>query len=206
MRRIGLVAGVILIGGALMAAATAAEAQEATRVAPFEMLDGPRIGLPADASDAPMRELCPDDTEMCRRYWDYTGYFVRNASIPAREREIVILRTAWLSRGDYIWGRHDVIGKEAGLTPEEIARVTEGPDAEGWSDFDRALLQAVDDLHGSRFVSHATWDTLGERYTETQLVEVVLIVGNYTQLSMFQNSLGAQLPEGTPGLPDDGGQ
>ena len=41
-----------------------------------------------------MRELCPDDTEMCRRYRDYTGYFVRNAAIPTRERELVILRTA----------------------------------------------------------------------------------------------------------------
>ena len=48
MRRIGLAAGVILIGGAFMAAATAVEAQEATRVAPFDMLDGPRIGLPAE--------------------------------------------------------------------------------------------------------------------------------------------------------------
>ncbi len=206
MRRMGPAVGGILIGGAFMAAAAAAEAQEAARVAPFDQLDGPRVALPADASDAPMRELCPDDTEMCRRYWDYTGYFVRNATIPTRDRELIILRTAWLSRGDYIWGRHDVIGQEAGLSPEEIARVTEGPDADGWSDFDRALLQAADDLQARRFVSHATWDTLAERYTEAQLVEVVLIVGNYTQLSMFQNSLGAQLPEGFEGLPDDGGQ
>ena len=206
MRRIGLATGVILICGALMAAATAAEAQEgaATRVAPFDRLDGPRIALPDTVSDGPMRELCPDDTEMCGRYWNYTGYFVRNATIPTRDRELLILRTAWLSRGDYIWGRHDVIGQEAGLTPEEIQRVTAGPDAAGWNDFDRALVQAADDLHNSRFVSHPTWDTLAGRYTEAQLVEVVLIVGNYTQLSMFQNSLGAQLPAGFEGLPEDG--
>lgn len=59
-----------------------------------------------------MRELCPDDTEMCRRYWDYTGYFVRNATIPTRERELVILRTARLSRGDYIWGCRTTAGSE----------------------------------------------------------------------------------------------
>ena len=33
----------------------------------------------------------------------------------------------------------------------------------------------------------------------------MLVVGNYTQLAMFQNALGAQLPAGFPGLPDDGG-
>jgi alkylhydroperoxidase family enzyme len=206
MRRIGLAAGVILIGGAFMAAATAAQAQEATRVAPFDMLDGPRVALPEDASDAPMRELCPDDTEMCRRYWDYTGYFVRNATIPTRDRELVILRTAWLSRGDYIWGRHNLVGQNAGLTTEQIGRITAGPDAAGWEDFDKALLTAADELHASRFISEATWNALGERYTEDQLREVVLIVGNYTQLAMFQNTLGALLPPDIEGLPDEGGQ
>ena len=53
-----------------------------------------------------------------------------------------------------------------------------------------------------RFVSHATWNALAQRYTEDQLVEVVLIVGNYTQLTMFQNTLGAQLPPDIEGLPD----
>ncbi len=207
MRKIGMAAGVILVCGALGATATVATAQEpgASRVAPFDHLDAPRITLPDDVGEGPMRELCPDGTEMCRRYWDYTGYFVRNATIPTHDRELLILRTAWLSRGDYIWGRHDVIGQEAGLTPEEIRRVTAGPDAPGWGDFDRALLRAADELHTSRFISHATWSMLAERYTEAELVEVVLIVGNYTQLAMFQNALGAQLPPGFEGLPEAGG-
>ncbi len=208
MRRIVGAAGVSLVCGIVAATATVASAQEpgVSRVAPFEHLDAPRISLPPDVGEGPMRELCPDGTEMCRRYWDYTGYFVRNATIPTRDRELLILRTAWLSRGDYIWGRHDVIGQEAGLTPEEIRRVTAGPDAPGWSDFDRAVLRAADELHASRFVSHPTWATLAEQYSEEQLVEVVLIVGNYTQLAMFQNSLGAQLPTGFEGLPTEGGQ
>ena len=96
-----------------------------------------------------------------------------------------------------------MIGQEAGLTAEEISRVTDGPDAAGWSNFDVALLTAADELHTSRFVSQATWTTLGERYTESELREVVLIVGNYTQLAMFQNTLGAQLPPDIEGLPDE---
>ena len=123
-------------------------------------------------------------------------------SIPFRDKEILILRTAWLSRGDYIWGRHYVRGKESELTDEEIERITEGPGAEGWDDFDATLLRAADELHTSRFVSDATWNALSARYSEDQVREVVLIVGDYTQLAMFQNSLGAQLPEGYEGLPD----
>ena len=33
-----------------------------------------------------------------------------------------------------------------------------------------------------------------------------MVVGNYTQLAMFQNTLGAQLPSDVPGLPEDGGR
>ena len=208
MRRIGVTAGAFVICGSLTVGAVVVGAQEpgASRAAPFEHLDGPRIAVPEGASESPMRELCPDATDMCRRYWAYTGYFVRNATIPTRHRELLILRTAWLSRGDYIWGRHDVIGKEAGLTAEEIRRVTAGPDAPGWDDFERALLAAADELHDSRFVSDSTWNVLAESYTEDELRQVVLIVGNYTQLAMFQNTLGAQLPPGFEGLPAAGGR
>ena len=208
MRETGMAGGVILVCGAFAMGGGVAAAQEpeVSRVAAFEHLGAPRIALPPDAGEGPMRELCPDVTETCRKYWEYTGHFVRNATIPARHRELLILRTAWLSRGDYIWGRHDVIGKEAGLTAEEIGRVTAGPDASGWEDFERALLRAADELHASRFISEATWDALAARYTDEELREVVLIVGNYTQLAMFQNALGAQLPPGFEGLPAAAGR
>ena len=116
---------------------------------------------------------------------------------------MLILRTAWLSRGDYVWGRHNVTGQGAGLTEDEIRRITAGPDAPGWSDFDALLLRAADELHTSRFISEGTWNGLADRYTQDQLVEVVLIVWNYTQLTMFQNTLGVQLPSDIEGLPED---
>lgn len=206
MRKIDL-AGVTLVCAVLLFGAAGAAAQDSgvSRVGAFEHLGAPRIGLPDGAGEAPMRELCPDVTDMCQRYWAYTGYFVRNATIPTRHRELLILRTAWLSRGDYIWGRHDIIGQEAGLTADEIARVTAGPDAPGWDDFERALLAAADELHASRFISDSTWNVLAEGYTDDELRQVVMVVGNYTQLAMFQNTLGAQLPAGSPRLPADGG-
>ena len=79
-----------------------------------------------------------------------------------------------------------------------------GAEAAGGSDVAAALLRAADELFPSRFISAGTGDTLDERYTESQLREVVMIVGNYTQLSMFQNTLGAQLESGYEGLPGEG--
>ena len=208
MRWTSFVIGVIVCAACAGTAAVAAAQEHAvSRVAPHERLDGPRIALPEDPGDAsPLRQLCPEVTDTCRNYWAYTIHFVNNYTIPLRDKELLILRTAWLSRGDYIWGRHNLIGQGAGLTEAQIARVTAGPDADGWEDFDRALLRAADELHASRFISRPTWDALAARYSEEQLREVVLIVGNYTQLAMFQNTLGALLEPGVEGLPDDAGQ
>ena len=174
------------------------------RVQPFARLVGPRIDVPQDAEGlAPLREFCPERTDTCRNYWAYTIHFVRNYTIPLRDKELLILRTAWLSRGDYVWGRHNLMGQNAGLTNDEIQLIMRGPEAPGWGDFDAALLRAADDLHTSRFISEATWNALAERYSQDQLVEVVLIVGNYPQLTMFQNTLGVQLPRDIEGLPED---
>ncbi len=176
------------------------------RVQLFDRLPGPRIDVPEDAQGvAPLRQFCPETTETCRNYWAYTGHFVRNYTIPLRDKELLILRTAWLSRGDYVWGRHNVMGQDAGLTDGEIRRVTQGPGEPEWDDFDAALLRAADELHLSRFISQSTWDDLATRYTQEQLTEVVLIVGNYTQLTMLQNTLGVQLPPDIEGLPIDAG-
>ena len=73
MRKTGYTAaGVILVCGAFLLGAAAAAAQEGvSRVKSFEHLDAPRIGLPDGAGEAPMRELCPDVSDMCGRYWAY---------------------------------------------------------------------------------------------------------------------------------------
>ena len=203
--RIAIVGAAVLFAAlAVPAAAGAQGSSAAERVEPFTHLTGPRVELgEATEGASEMRRLCPNRLDVCQKYWEYTTYFVDKYTIPFRDKEILILRTAWLSRGDYIWGRHYVRGKESGLTDEEIERITEGPGAGGLGTTStRRCCGPAHELHTSRFVSDATWNALSARYTEDQVREVVLIVGDYTQLAMFQNSLGAQLPEGYEGLPD----
>ena len=201
---------VAIVGIAVTCAALAVPAHVAAqggaaveRVDPFTHLTAPRVdpGEPAPGSSA-MTSLCPNRLDLCQKYWAYTTYFVDGYTIPFRDKEILILRTAWLSRGDYIWGRH-YVREITGVPVDQLGgRITEGPGAAGWDDFDATLLRAADELHTSRFVSDATWNALSARYSEDQVREVVMIIGDYTQLAMFQNSLGAQLPPGYEGLPD----
>jgi 4-carboxymuconolactone decarboxylase len=133
--------------------------------------------------------------------WSPLGRFVLNgSSLPPREREIVMLRMGWLCQSEYEWAQHARIGKaDAGLTSADIHRIAEGPRAQGWSPFDRTLLQMVDDLRYEAMISDATWQALRTKYSPQQVMEALYTAAQYQLVSMALNSLGIQLD---PGLED----
>ena len=122
--------------------------------------------------------------------------------LPAREREIVILRIGFLCKSGYEWTQHVPIGVRAGLTDEEVARIKGGADAPGWSPADQALLRASDELHHDQFITDATWAALKAHFSDKQCMDVVFTAGQYTQVSMILNSFGVQLDAGQTLDPD----
>ena len=53
----------------------------------------------------------------------------------------------------YEWGQHVRISLDGGIEREAIDRVLEGPDAEGWTPHEAALLRAADELHDDSRIS-----------------------------------------------------
>jgi 4-carboxymuconolactone decarboxylase len=131
----------------------------------------------------------------------YLDFIVRETSLTAREREILILRIGWLRKADFILGWHTLYAKKAGMSEEEIARIADGPMAPGWSPFEATLLMAVDELHREAFITDITWNALAMRYNEQQLLDIVFMVGQYDMIAMYLNSVGVQLDPGVPLFP-----
>ena len=125
----------------------------------------------------------------------------RRNDLPAREREIVILRTGFLCKSGYEFTQHTRIGLQSGLSQDEIERTKRGAGA-GWSAADAALIRACDELHADQFIGEATWAELGRRFTDKQRMDVVFTVGQYSQVSMILNSFGVQLDAGQTLDPD----
>lgn len=124
------------------------------------------------------------------------GYILsRRNSLDERERELVILRTGFNCGSGYEFTQHTRIGLDAGLTEAEIAAIIAGPDDPSWNDTDRAMLRATDDLTRDHHVSDASWALLGT-LSDKQKMDLVMTVGQYTQVSMMLNSFGVQLDEG----------
>jgi alkylhydroperoxidase family enzyme len=135
--------------------------------------------------------------------WEpFAGAILLQGTLPARDRELLVLRTAWNCRASYVWGQHaGNHGPQAGLSEAEIARIVEGPAAAGWSDWETALLQAADELHATATIAPATWGELAERYGERELIELTMLVGEYHLMAFALNSLGVPDEDGAAGLP-----
>ncbi len=170
----------------------AAEQDEQQR----ELLAGVKV---ADAPASNIFATLVRNPGLFRRWLPFGGKLLAG-KLPARDRELLILRTAVLCRAEYEWGQHRLIGRKAGIEEVEIERVRLGPDAEGWDPFDAVLVRAVDELHESSCITDATWETLAARYNEVQLIEVPMVIGHYHLVAFTLNSLGVELEPGVAGF------
>jgi len=131
-----------------------------------------------------------------RLWMPLSGGLLYGSLLPHRDRELLILRTASNCHADYEWAHHVVIGKQAGLTDEEIERVPNGPIDESWSSEDAVLLTAADELHHDSRISDKTWAALAARYDEKQLIELPILVGQYHMVAFALNSFGVEIEPG----------
>lgn len=133
--------------------------------------------------------------------WNHFGmYILRSSSLPARDREILILRTAWLIHCEYEFAQHTLVGKSCGLALDEIRRITKGAGESGLDDFDATLIRAADELHAEFAITDATWNVLVLRYNEKQLIDLIMTVGQYTTAAMLMKTLKVPLDDGLPGF------
>lgn len=103
--------------------------------------------------------------------------------LPRRETELVILRVAHLRQCEYERHHHLELGRRAGLDDADFARVEEGPEADGWSARERAILRLVDELHQSGDASDATWTAMRDHLDEREAIELVMLTAHYEMLA-----------------------
>ena len=121
-------------------------------------------------------------------------------AISARDREIAVLRNAWLMGAPYEWGEHVDIGKRYGMSAEEVARTIEGSAAQGWTEHEAAICRGVEELRADHMISDATWAVLARTWGDEQLMEFPILVGQYTSTAYLQNSVRVNLADDNPGL------
>ncbi len=171
-------------------------------VAPEEMNDEQRSLMNDTQAQLSLFQLLARHPEALRRL-KATGSFANfETQIPARDRELMVLRISWKYQSEFEWGQHYAKAIEAGVTAQECEWVKQGPDAEGWDSWSKAILVATDGLLDEATVPDDAWAILRSRYSEEVMLELVIFLGHYTMVSMFANTFGLGVGPGKRSFDD----
>jgi AhpD family alkylhydroperoxidase len=126
------------------------------------------------------------------RWLIFAGGLMPGGRLPRADTELVILRTSHRCDCHYEWDHHERLGRRAGLSDADVARVREGPEAEGWTERQAILLRATDELIDSRSIGEETWRGVERELPVDQRIELCMLAGHYTMLAGTLNALGVE--------------
>jgi alkylhydroperoxidase family enzyme len=133
--------------------------------------------------------------ELTSAYNNLISHALYFTTITARQRELLILRVAYLRNAAYEWAQHVYQAGVVGISPQEIERVRVGPGDVGWDALEGALLAAADELVADARIGDTTYATLSSSLDTQQLMDVVFTVGAYEVFAMAMRSFDVVLDD-----------
>ena len=136
-----------------------------------------------------------------RAFGPFAQAVLFEGGLSRRNVELAVLRMGWNCQAVYEFGQHTLFGLDAGLTHAEIYAVTRPLNQHPWTDEERIVLQAVDELYADDCVGEETWNAAAERFSDAEMLHLVMAAGCYRVVSGVLNSCGVELDDGVPGWP-----
>ena len=113
----------------------------------------------------------------------YAGQLLNKGKLPKTETELVILRVGHLRGSEYELQQHRRLARSRGVDDALQAKIFEGPDAEGLTNRQRALLRAVDEFTLQRNLSDETYTALAAHLDRQQIIEFCALAGHYDTIA-----------------------
>lgn len=152
----------------------------------FTVMDGPEAWEKGPSRD--IMYVLARHPVLSQLFMQFGRRVLMESSLPDRERELVTLGVAWITRSDYEWLSHVAYGLHVGLTEADIEAAKQGAESPHWSGRDRDLLRATVQLCKNYHVDDELWASLSKEFDPRQMMELVYTIGNYMLFSAVLNS------------------
>jgi len=133
-------------------------------------------------------------------------YLRHHAGFDPKIREVAILTVAREMDSRFEWAAHEPEALKVGVPAEVIDVIKHRKSTDGLNELDAAIIEFGRQAVGKHKVSAAAFARLKALFEPDQLVDLVLLMGNYAGTAILLAAFDMQVPEGKPLLPvsDDG--
>lgn len=149
-------------------------------------------GIFKDADRNPVLRTFAHHPVLANAFSPLNVHLLSTNTLPVKERQIAIMRTAWITKATYMWSSHLNTSKLCGLSDEFYGPVQRGADDPYFSAFERVVVLATDELVREQKVSDANWEVLRAEWDDKQMLDFLFTVGCYTMVAMVMRSTGAE--------------
>ena len=111
-------------------------------------------------------------------------------------RELAILTVASVWKSSYEWWGHERIARSAGLNEKVLMQLKKGEPPEFEAPKESIVYEFTRELLGTREISDHLYDTAVAALGESAVVELVILIGYYTLVSMTLNVFKVPVPSG----------
>ncbi len=118
--------------------------------------------------------------------------FISGSTLPAKLRELAILRVGYLSDSAYELYQHEALARHIGISEAQIAAIRAGS-AAALGELEGAVLGFVDDLVKNIRASDATLAAVRKGLDDRQIADLILVTGHYMTICSFLETTGVEL-------------
>lgn len=141
-----------------------------------------------DPLNFPVIGLLAHHTALAKGFLRFNNGLLFTGELPARLRELAVLRVALTLRSPFEYGEHVRIALDNGVTRDEVDAVAAGNEA--FDGADLLVLSGVDQLLANARMDGDTWDALLAEVGKHAAMEVIFVVGAYSTLAMAFETWG----------------
>ena len=149
-------------------------------------------GIFKDADKNPVLMTFAHHPQLADAFSHFNVHLLSTSTLPVRERQIAILRTAWLCKATYMWSSHLNTSLRCGLEPEIFAPIQRGADDPYFTTFERNVLRATDELVRGHKIGDESWHALMAEWSKRQMLDFLFTVGGYVLTAGVMRSTGVQ--------------
>ena len=128
-----------------------------------------------------LHKLLVNSPDMARAFSGLGGYIRHKSKLDPRLRELAILQVGWLEKSEYEFTHHVKIGKEFGVTDDDIAGMMAETDGKPsrLEPLASAILKGARQMVRELQMSEATFDEIKHHLSNEEMVDLVLTIAFY---------------------------